>query len=835
MTAQPWPLPFCMNSHTTSSPGPLDPQSERIVQEEQDCLVRVVNGVQSRRDAAANAPRDVLPDYDQQLIALRDEMAAARMEDVPPLLEQMERLQSLAQQRRRDVAQGAVDLRSPYFGRLVVQESQRQREILIGHTTYLDSAAGIRIVDWRDAPVSRLYYRYQEGDDYAETFGDREVEGEVLTRRSLSIVDRELRRVTGSHGTLIRTGPSSVWKHVASASSTLHGGEGMAARAEPRVSGRLGTGEDLLRDEKTLREITALIDPLQFELITRPDSGLVVIQGGAGSGKTTLGLHRLAYLAFQDRRRFRPDRLLVVVFNDALARYIGEVLPSLGVQGVAIRTYVDWAHRLRRQHVPRLPASHSSETPSSVTRLKKHPVMLKLMNEYVDTLAETMRQSLDGILSQAGNPTLCAQGLQLWQSCQELPLAHRLTKLTSWVEGLRSSIPVDTRLALQHSAMHLEARTRDIATAWAELLTDRSRLTAALGRHAPNLFSSADLARIHDWCTSRCEQALATLEQEQPAASSFCSATSPRSSGHDDRENPADAAEAGVEDDLDWGVDGVAVEEAATLDREDDTLLLYLHQRLRGPLLRKGPVKEALRYEHLFVDEAQDYSPVELAVLIDTVSRGQSITLAGDLAQRIHLDNGFSDWQTVLAELELSHVKVEPLRISYRSTAEIIQLAHEVLGPLAPSEPGEAIRSGAPVELFCFSHAGDAAGFLAEQIRPLILSEPRAAVAVIARFPEQADIYHRILARGEIPHLRRVADQDFLFRPGVDVTDVHQVKGLEFDYVIVVDVNASSYPDTDEARHLLHIAATRAAHQLWLVSTGTPSSLIPSALLAHAK
>jgi len=83
------------------------------------------------------------------------------------------------------------------------------------------------------------------------------------------------------------------------------------------------------------------------------------------------------------------------------------------------------------------------------------------------------------------------------------------------------------------------------------------------------------------------------------------------------------------------------------------------------------------------------------------------------------------------------------------------------------------------------------------------------------------------LARAEVPQLRRVRRQDFAFAPGVDVTDVGQVKGLEFDYVILLDVNATSYPDTVEARHLLHIGATRATHQLWLVSTGPVSPLLP--------
>ena len=102
---------------------------------------------------------------------------------------------------------------------------------------------------------------------------------------------------------------------------------------------------------------------------------------------------------------------------------------------------------------------------------------------------------------------------------------------------------------------------------------------------------------------------------------------------------------------------------------------------------------------------------------------------------------------------------------------------------------------------------------------------------MITRHPEQADLIYGALARAEVPALRRVRRDDFTFQPGVDVTDVAQVKGLEFDYVILVDVNAASYPDTLEARHLLHIGATRAAHQLWLVVTGDPSPLLPPDLV----
>ncbi|MEZ4256314.1 MAG: ATP-binding domain-containing protein, partial [Polyangiales bacterium] len=141
-------------------------------------------------------------------------------------------------------------------------------------------------------------------------------------------------------------------------------------------------------------------------------------------------------------------------------------------------------------------------------------------------------------------------------------------------------------------------------------------------------------------------------------------------------------------------------------------------------------------------------------------------------------------------------------------------------------------RHGAPVESFRFAHTGDAVGFLGEALRELLASEPMASVAVIARYPEQADLYYRGFVNAEVPNLRRIAEQDFPFKPGVDVTDVRQVKGLEFDYVILVECSRASYSEDNESRHLLHIAATRAAHQLWVTSSGDPSLILPDDIRA---
>jgi DNA helicase-2/ATP-dependent DNA helicase PcrA len=792
-----------MNDAPTSPEPTRDDEMENIVDEEQRVLVRVQKHL-------ANRPlrRTGRIDYDNELLVLRDQIAEARLEDVPALVAQMERLQQVAA-RRADVNTGQVDAGSPYFGRMVLLEGVRKREVLIGRATYLDQRTGVQIVDWRDAPVSRVYYRYEEGDDYDEVFGDRLVEGEVLTRRSVAISDGNLRRIGAPQGTFMRR-VDGRWVRAGWSATQLRGGQGTAPRpSHYKPVGKLGgawSGQQ--REDRHLPEIAALIDARQFELITRPESGLVVLQGGAGSGKTTIGLHRMAYLAFQLPKRFRAEQMLIVVFNDALARYISHVLPALGVSGVPVTTYHAWARKARSQHVPELPRDYTDETPDAVVRLKKHPAWLRIIDDHVAALERRFVERLQ--LAAAEQPGL-DRALELWEKSRAQALRKRLLGLRQWATDAEHAVPLPLRHAIERETAEFEQYT-DVVAVWSELLTDRSALTAALEKHAPGEWTPGQIAAAYRWCVARCGEAVAVLEADDDARNT-----------RESRDKDAPAQETFESD---TGIDGQSEAQTVQLDWEDDALLLRLHQRLRGPLTRN---KEVLRYEHVFVDEAQDLSPLELAVVLDT-AHGESVTLAGDTAQRLMMDNGFSDWQQVLGSLGRSHIEIEPLRISYRSTAEIMGFANGVLGVLAPAQPTQAPRHGVPVELFSFAHTGEAVGFLAEALRALIQSEPLASVALITRTPEQAAEYARGLQNAEVPHVRLIAEQDFPFRPGIDVTDVRQVKGLEFDYVVLAEVTATSYPDNDEARHLLHIAATRAAHQLWITTSDRPSPLLPREL-----
>ena len=226
-----------------------------VVQQEQEMLNLVHTHIQSR-----TGRRSLNADYDKDLIELRDAIAEAKPEDVAPLVEQMTRLQSIAAQRGmgEDLP---VDPLCPYFGHLRLEEEGAFRDVLVGKHTYLAPEEGIRIVDWRNAPVSRMYYTYDKGDEYEEEFGGRLRRGTVESRRSVSIFDRCLRRVADAdHIYAFRGG---CWQTLNPQDHRLAGGQGTAIRADglKQTRGRLGVDADGIdRKDKHLPEIAALLD-----------------------------------------------------------------------------------------------------------------------------------------------------------------------------------------------------------------------------------------------------------------------------------------------------------------------------------------------------------------------------------------------------------------------------------------------------------------------------------------------------------------------------------------------------------------------------------------------
>jgi DNA helicase IV len=688
----------------------LTPDARAAVEEEEALLARVLAALRARRPSRARDEQELL----ERLKELRDLAAKAADHDLPTLFQEIALVRVLLDH-PTDAA--LPDWRAPYFAHLRIREDDGVRDYCLGRASFVESTKGVRVVDWRFAPVARVFYRYRQGDSYEEEFPGRVAEGVVEARRVVVMRDGVLTRILGPELALSRDA-SGRWVESAGA-ATLAGGAGTSARA-----GTLGVGYGATAKQGREADISALLDREQFELLAATGDKPLLVLGSAGSGKTTVALHRMATLAFEEKARFPPSRMQVVVPERGLARLCEKLLAPLGLGEVSIKTLDAWAadrfHAAFGTRPPRL----CTDTPPAVARLKRHPALYH------------------------------ALGQRLLRKQDKAP----------------TSLP---------------ALRRELA----ELFTDRSFLGAIIQSARGQLPTPAIEETVRH-----------TLRQIAA---------------------PQDAENAGTDPDRLASVDGRSISEgtpeeiAGTMDVEEIPLLLFLRAGSAAP--------SGATVSHLVIDEAEDLSLFELAVLGRQLTHERSVTLAGDDAQETL--GSFAGWGEALAALRTPEARTCRLQVSYRCPLPIAELARQVLGPLAPDSGTLAGRDGAAVGRFEFPAEAHASLFLVDALRDLLDREPHASVGVICRNPETAQVFYRLLE--DLPAAKLVLDGEFSFQPGVDVTDVANVKGLEFDYVIVPDASGATYPHNDEARRALHVAVTRASHQLWIVSPGAPSPILP--------
>ena len=803
----------------------LSAEQTKVLEEEQLLLLQVKQGliILAAEDKKNNLSNLQL----EGIIELRDSLAETLPEDVPAVMAQMERMVLLHSQQNSHNPSNGYNLDTPYFAHIVLSENNRVRNLLIGNQNCFSTHLPCPIVDWKNAPISKIFYRYREGDEYVEDIGERELEGELIKRRMLLIENGNLMRINWPGGILEDLSPeqggSNNWRLVSQKTPRLESGHGKTLE-EIKVTGKssLNAGEktDLsfsgYRVDKHLRQITALVDPQQFEIITHSDYGIILIQGGAGSGKTTVALHRLAYLMTKKPQYFKPKTVLPIVFGHALANYMSRVLPALGVKGVVPQTYHKWISGLRQRILPDLPGNYAENTPMDVIELKRHPLWLKYYLEETKKRTLKFRELFEVRLAKVEGLNLL---LEEWGITTGLPLIPRLLSLLRWSKGEfaikkmtnHESRRMEKKLhnVLEQSFPEIfEAPHLLISQIWNDCLVNKELLFETVERLAPGEFSETQLTSSWNWAVRQYQKRIAAGETIES-----------------DRVSLVDQVEFYGNKKFNFEDD------RCSLDEEDDSLLLILYQMLMGPIKSKNG--KILSYSHLMLDEAQDFGPLEFQVLVSlTPEKHPSVTLAGDMDQRIMLGRKLETWEESLSYLTLPDgskpdvTALSPLQIGYRSTDEIMKAAKKVIGEHSVNTTWYSTRQGAPVNVFRFQESGAMVAFLADTLEDLCVREPLASIAVLTRTNEAALKLYEGLQRTDLANMRIIRDQEFSFTPGIDVTDISQTKGLEFDTVIIADADASTYGPDILSRQLLYVGLTRAAHQLWLLHCGNPSKLI---------
>lgn len=610
-------------------------------------------------------------DYEQDRHLARDltsQIVAARRDEDKAALASDEAVAHGLTRLRKAKSTGLESLaEQPYFARVVTQEDSRDVEFRLGTASF----PAQRIIDWRKAPISKLYYDYREGDNFCETIQGIDREGTIKLRRGYKGIENELHRIETPQGILTHT--QSGWE--------LQKGTAQLSRTEEQ--------------DGHLPPILSLITSEQFGLITGDIVKPIVIQGIAGSGKTTVALHRLAWLLHEDNSSSRPERCLVVMYNRSLKAYVENTLPELKIDKVPIRTFTQWADQLLNELIgprPRGPLTKGRET----ELFKSSNVCLKLLFDYV---SKNPHQSV------------------------------------SFVE--------------------------DLMTFYRSLLAQDI------------IWRKWDLVK---------------KELKEQINRNVC-------------------------------------------DLQDDALLLHLIYAEHGYYPSKKPENLGV-CDHIVIDEAQDFGMVEIRALLNAIDRDKTVTIVGDVAQKIVGGRDFGSWEQLLNEAGFTDTAPIALTVSYRSTQEIMSLAAKVRGtPISASEAYSSGRSGPVPNLIKVDHPSMMANRIGQWVAARIKDSTKSLSAVICRWPKHAQDLVDELRKIGYSSVRLGYRDQFDFSPGVVITNVQQVKGLEFRNVLVVEPSLENYQASNpEEQNLLYVAVTRAEVRLDFIGCKKPTALLPNFL-----
>ena len=681
----------------------------------------------------------------------------------------------------------------PYFARMQFQEDHRDQtdDLYLGRLGTLHDGQEL-IVDWR-APIANLYYNGQVGRASFKApdrlWGSwRDVHGELLLKRQFVI----------EHSSL---------QHIFDRTISVQ---------DELLQAVLESGAD-----QRLKEVVATIQAEQNDIIRAAKDQVLIVQGVAGSGKTTVALHRLAYLIYTYQDVLPAERILIVGPNKLFLNYISEVLPELGVTEVNQTTFTELARRLLPPEIPIQPklapatAVLAERSPEArLISFKCSLGMQRLIDGYVRHLEDLLIP--EGDLTIEAEPVLSRSEIDTYQKkeCYYLPLMARFNMVRQFCHNR-------IKQKAEGMAIRAKARCEQEVMGLKASLPEGGELRWKIGRaydcrdQAIARLKKAPAATVKSYLKNWPKWQLMELYKqvfdfpEQAAEWSDGSLTKERAAEYADifqRQHQAHGWEPAM---------------------EDLAPLIYLAGKVFG-------IKDYLRPLHIVVDEAQDYCAFQYQIL-KILAAEQSFTIVGDMAQGIYAYRSIRDWAELTEVIFAKEPgQMQQLTQSYRSATEIMLFANEVIaasphGRFVPAEP--VLRSTAKPVVMGYPRPQELPRVLARLI-PQLRKEGCNTVAILAKTAAAAALIHTKLAEELAEALpapiQLITDQAEDYTANIFVMPIHLAKGLEFDGVVIADCSADVYQRTDADIKLLYVACTRAMHRLTVLYSGTPSPVLAS-------
>ncbi len=649
----------------------------------------------------------------------------------------------------RTLNKNLLALRKPYFGRIDYQDmdDNKHYSLYLGKNGIRKSVSESMIIDWR-APISSVYYDSDIGESSYQTPFGEEVVVNLNLKRTYEIENSKLIDYYDSE---VITNDDFLTKYLSK------------------------------NKEVVLGEIIATIQKEQNTIIRDTPWHSVIVQGVAGSGKTTVAMHRISYILYNFKDKFKPDEFYIIGSNKMLLNYITGVLPNLDVYNVNqmtmeefLLTLLDKDFNLKKgkyslsnsflKHQPKL----DTKLHSSLRQWKGSIEFMKLLIPFMERY-ERRSVASDDVVYRGKVIYSKEEILYLLDFFQDKPLQEKIDMLNKRLINKVSTLN-ETEMKRKEE---IRAEVNKFRTHFG-MRNQKLKLMEIYESFLMSLISERNIYR---------EQQLQIPEE---------------------------------------AVIQLLLQELhqKKVDLYDLVMLTYIKKRL----------KQTIDFEyvrHIVIDEAQDFGVI-VYHLLRKIFTTCTYTIMGDITQNINYDSGMNDWETLRSEVfDSKKDAFYLLAKSYRNTVEISEYASRVLRKCTfktyDIEP--IIRHGNEVKITKLASEQEMVTMVVDTIKQ-IQASGYDTIAIICRSVEETlRVKNLVSPQVGIAQLEENIE-DMTFKNGIMVLPIHMTKGLEFDSVILWNPSHESYPVSDEAAKLLYVAITRALHELYVVYEDTLSGLL---------
>ena len=591
---------------------------------------------------------------------------------------------------------------SPYFARIdfVFDGKETAEAFYIGRFGFTHDNKKL-ILDWR-APISGMFYDYDVGRAGFQAPVGR-IEGELTRKRQFKI-------------------QNGVMEYAIESSTNVQ--DEVLQRELAQTS-----------DEK-MKSIISTIQREQNVIIRNEKANTLIIQGVAGSGKTSIALHRIAFLLYRFKKQITAEDVTILSPNKVFADYISGVIPELGEEPICELHLRDIAGGALKEIIAfepeKDPLENDDEAWKKRAKFKSNLSFVELLDQYIGILPERVFSAKD--YTYQGHTVQAEWISDRFISYQTVPVKKRLPAL----------------------AGDIRERLRSMVGMWDEI----PKANVILKDLNKMLVIKDAFALYKDFYQYIDKKNMLVLPKKK------------------------------------------------TLEWEDVFPFLYLMAAFEGIEANKS-------VKHLVIDEMQDYTPIQFAVL-NRMYPCQK-TILGDFGQVLnpcHL-HALDEIRKIYGDAEFV-----ALNKSYRSTYEIMDFARKICDQ--PSLEMVERHGEQPKTIYCENADREIAVIL--DLIEGFEKGGHASLGIVVKTEADAKRLYALLSEKHPLHF--ISQDSTSFTTGVSITSIRMAKGLEFDEVIVPDADNRNY-GSDYDRNLLYIACTRAMHKLTLSYAGSPSPFLP--------